>query len=85
VDASSPRRFDRVHGQGLPGNLKTPDLVQENQTFTWNPSITGTKSEDTILATSKGTEMITKPILYPTLSLKVEGTSFTRPAIFVKK
>lgn len=66
-------------------NLKTPDLVQENQAFTWNPSITGTKSEDTILATSKGTEMITKPILYPTLSMKVEGTSFTRPAIFVKK
>ncbi len=66
-------------------NFKTPDLVQENQAFTWNPSITGTKSEDTILATSKGTEMITRPILYPTLSMKVEGTSFTRPAIFVKK
>ena len=66
-------------------SFKTPDLVQENQAFTWNPSITGTKSEDTILATSKGTEMITKPILYPTLSMKVEGTSFTRPAIFVKK
>ena len=66
-------------------NLKTPDLVQENQAFTWNPSITGTKSEDTIIATSKGTEMITRPILYPTLSMKVEGTSFTRPAIFVKK
>ena len=66
-------------------SFKTPDLVQENQAFTWNPSITGTKSEDTILATSKGIEMITKPILYPTLSIKVEGTSFTRPVIFVKK
>jgi Xaa-Pro dipeptidase len=66
-------------------NLRTPDLVQENQAFTWNPSITGTKSEDTILATSKGPEMITKPILYPTLSIKVGGTSFTRPAILMKK
>jgi Xaa-Pro dipeptidase len=64
--------------------FKTPDLVQENQAFTWNPSITGTKSEDTILATSKGIEMITKPMLYPTLSLKVEDLSFTRPAIYVK-
>ena len=66
-------------------NFKTPDLIQEGQGFTWNPSITGTKSEDTILATSKGPEMITRPILYPTLSMAVEGISFTRPAILVKK
>jgi len=66
-------------------NFKTPDIIQENQPFTWNPSITGTKSEDTILATSKGPEMITYPILYPTLSMTVGGISFTRPAIFQKK
>ena len=65
-------------------NFKTPDLIQENQGFTWNPSITGTKSEDTILATSKGPEMITRPILYPTLSLSVTGISFTRPVILEK-
>jgi Xaa-Pro aminopeptidase len=66
-------------------NFKTPDIVQENQTFTWNPSITGTKSEDTILATPKGLVMITYPILYPTISMTVEGISFVRPAILVKK
>ena len=66
-------------------SFKTPDMIQENQAFTWNPSITGTKSEDTILATSKGVEMITKPILYPTLSLSVAGISFTRPAILEKE
>jgi Xaa-Pro aminopeptidase len=65
-------------------HLKTPDLIQENQGFTWNPSITGTKSEDTILATSKGPEMITRPILYPTLSMEVGGISFTRPNILEK-
>jgi Xaa-Pro aminopeptidase len=62
-------------------NFKTPDLILENQAFTWNPSITGSKSEDTILATSKGQEMITRPIRYPTLSLEVENISFIRPAI----
>jgi Xaa-Pro aminopeptidase len=72
-------------GRDYRTNFKTPDLVQENQAFTWNPSITGTKSEDTILATSKGPEMITKPILYPTLSMTVEGITFKRPAILVKK
>lgn len=66
-------------------HFKTPDIIQENQAFTWNPSITGTKSEDTILATLKGPEMITYPILYPTLSLSVAGISFTRPAILEKK
>jgi len=66
-------------------NFKTPDIIQENQAFTWNPSITGTKSEDTILATSKGTEMITHPILYPTLSLSVAGISFLRPDVLEKE
>jgi Xaa-Pro aminopeptidase len=66
-------------------SFKTPDMIQENQAFTWNPSITGTKSEDTILATSKGLEMITKPILYPTVSMTVEGIRFTRPAILEKE
>ena len=65
-------------------NFKTPDIIQENQAFTWNPSITGTKSEDTIIATSKGPEMITRPFLYPTLSLSVAGISFTRPTILEK-
>jgi Xaa-Pro dipeptidase len=72
-------------GRDYRANFKTPDLIQENQAFTWNPSITGTKSEDTILATSKGPVMITRPILYPTLSLKVENISFTRPAILEKE
>jgi Xaa-Pro dipeptidase len=66
-------------------NFKTPDIIQENQPFTWNPSITGTKSEDTILATKKGPEMITHPIQYPTISMTVAGVSFTRPAILEKK
>jgi len=66
-------------------NFKTPDLIQKNQAFTWNPSIAGTKSEDTILATSKGPEMITRPIRYPTLSMEVENISFVRPAILEKE
>ncbi len=63
---------------------KTPDIVQEGQAFCWNPSITGTKSEDTILATAHGPEMITRPLLYPTLSMEVDGIRFTRSAILEK-
>ena len=72
----NPRDY-RVH-------FGTPDLIQENQAFCWNPTIAGTKSEDTILATSRGVEMITKPVLYPSLSLEVGGMRFTRAAILEK-
>jgi len=71
-------------GRDYRTHFGTPDIVQENQAFTWNPSLTGTKSEDTILATSRGIEMITYPVLYPTLSVSVGGISFVRPAILVK-
>ena len=65
-------------------NFETPDIIQENQAFTWNPSITGTKSEDTILVASRGVELITKPVLYPTLAWEAEGSTFVRPNILEK-
>lgn len=65
-------------------HFQTPDIVQENQAFTWNPSLTGTKSEDTILATKAGPEMITRPILYPTLAVEAGGIVFVRPDILEK-
>jgi len=71
-------------GRDYRTNLNTPDIVQEHQAFTWNPSITGTKSEDTILVTSEGVEMITPPMLYPTINMTVEGVDFLRPAILEK-
>jgi len=72
-------------GRDYRTHSKTPDVIQENQAFTWNPSLTGTKSEDTILATINGPEMITHPLIYPTLSMKIAGVSFSRPAILEKK
>ena len=71
-------------GRDYRTNWNTQDIIQENQAFTWNPSLTGTKSEDTILASSKGLEMITRPMSYPTLSVMVDGTSFVRPDILEK-
>ncbi len=71
-------------GRDYRTHFKTPDIIQENQAFTWNPSLTGTKSEDTILATSTGPEMITYPVIYPTLTMEVEGITFIRPNILEK-
>jgi Xaa-Pro dipeptidase len=71
-------------GRDYRTGFATPDIIQENQGFTWNPSIAGAKSEDTILATSRGPEMITKPVIYPTLTVQMEGITFTRPDILEK-
>jgi Xaa-Pro aminopeptidase len=59
----------------------TKDIIQENQAFTWNPSITGMKSEDTILATCKGPVVLSEPVLFPVLVAEKSGYVFRRPAI----
>jgi Xaa-Pro aminopeptidase len=71
-------------GRDYRTSFETPDVVQENQGFTWNPSITGTKSEDTILATASGPQPITFPVLFPRLTVELEGMAFQRPAILEK-
>ncbi|MFW5843497.1 MAG: M24 family metallopeptidase [Spirochaetota bacterium] len=80
----------KLHHQGgaigyLPREYKvTPDSTEsvgEDQAFAWNPSITGVKSEDTILATTDGPEILTPAVDYP--SLNVEGVDFPRSDILI--
>jgi Xaa-Pro aminopeptidase len=71
-------------GRDYRTHFNTQEIIQENQAFTWNPSLEGTKSEDTILASAKGVEMITRPMSYPTLAMTVDGVSFLRPDILEK-
>ncbi len=70
-------------GRDYKVNFETDILVQENQAFSWNPSITGSKSEDVILATSHGPEMLSPPVTYPVLHVEAAGCSFRRPDILV--
>ncbi len=87
-----PEEYQLHHQGGATGyvgrdyrvNFSTPDVVQENQAFCWNPSIAGTKSEDTMIATSKGPLLVSKPVLFPTLKMEVGGYSFHRPGILEK-
>jgi Xaa-Pro aminopeptidase len=71
-------------GRDYKVNFNSTEIVQENQGFAWNPSITGTKSEDTMLATSEGPLLLSKPVIFPELTLEVGGYTFTRPAILEK-
>jgi len=62
-------------------SLKNNELIRKNQAFCWNPTISGTKSEDGFIVTPDGPVMITKPVIFPTLKLNINGHDFTRPAI----
>ncbi len=82
-----------LHHQGGPcgyqgrdylGTPTADGVVLPNQPFAWNPSITGTKSEDTILATTKGPQVITPAQDWPMVSVEGDEEVWQRPDILVR-
>jgi Xaa-Pro aminopeptidase len=57
--------------------------IQPHQAFSWNPSITGSKTEDVMIAAPGGVKLITRPITFPVLKCEVEGQILERPDILV--
>lgn len=61
--------------------LATPDsqeVVQSSQAFAWNPSVPGAKSEDTVLVTEQGFEVLTASPDWPMIEVEVGGQSIAR-------
>ncbi|GHU07744.1 peptidase M24 [Betaproteobacteria bacterium] len=56
-------------------------IIKDHQAFCWNPSITGTKSEDTVIVTKDEIEMITAPVIFPKVNIEACGKKFIRPDI----
>ncbi len=64
--------------------LATPhadDVVCAGQAYAWNPTIGGTKSEDTILVSEAGCEVLTAMPDWPEHLVTVAGQVLHRPAI----
>jgi Xaa-Pro aminopeptidase len=59
----------------------TTEPVAVGQAYAWNPSITGAKSEDTILVGPDGNEVLTTIPDWPMLKAEANGLSMSRPAI----
>jgi Xaa-Pro aminopeptidase len=84
----------KLHHQGGPAGYEpreyvaTPgsdDVVSAGQAYAWNPSITGCKSEDTILVGVDGNEVLTVTEGWPALEADVDGQGLARPAILELK
>ncbi len=65
-------------------NLDSEGVVQEHQSFAWNPSLKGIKSEDTILVTEKGPEFLTHTGEWEYLRMEKNGQTFLRPDILIR-
>jgi antitoxin VapB len=88
AQAGYPDEWQKHHQGGTSGYepreyLAVPgsqDQVRLGQVYAWNPSITGYKSEDTMLVGPSGNEILTEIPGWPMIT--VDG--FKRPAILVK-
>jgi Xaa-Pro aminopeptidase len=82
----------KLHHQGGPTGyeprewLATPatnEVVTIHQAYAWNPSITGSKSEDTIQVGENDNEVITTVPDWPVQEVVVNGKSIFRPSVLV--
>jgi len=82
----------RLHHQGGPAGyepreyIATPgckDKVVAGQVYAWNPSITGYKSEDSVLINESGFEVLTAIPGWPLVEVDVAGQIIERPDILI--
>lgn len=93
ADAYAEKGFaDEInkHHQGGAAGYKTRDwiahpksaeIAQNNQAFAWNPSITGTKAEETYLFSESIIENLTASPNFPKIEIKIDGKVFFAPDI----
>jgi Xaa-Pro aminopeptidase len=79
--AGHPEEWRKHHQGGALGywcrdwvaDAGSRQVVQENQLFSWNPSLLGTKVEDSILVTRAGAEILTEMPGWPSLQCSAQG------------
>jgi Xaa-Pro dipeptidase len=81
---------EHIHHQGGACGYRTRDWVAhptatqkvlDRQAFAWNPSITGTKAEETLIYMGDRIETITSSPGWPTLTVRVDGTDYDSPDV----
>lgn len=81
---------ERLHHQGGPAGYRSrewiahprsQETVQARQAFAWNPTITGTKVEDTVLLRDGQLESITSTPGWPSIPVEAQGQVIYAPAV----
>jgi Xaa-Pro aminopeptidase len=57
------------------------EVIERDQAFAWNPSITGTKVEETCIVTNGKAETITTSPAWPQIEVEVAGKRFVSPDV----
>jgi Xaa-Pro aminopeptidase len=60
------------------------EVVQNNQAFAWNPTITGAKVEETIIVNNNGFEVLTKSHNWPMIIVNLNGKKYPQPSILIR-
>lgn len=72
------------NGRDVVATPSTAVRVVENQAFAWNPSIVGAKSEDTVLVSTSGVQVLTAPSEnWPTLQGQAGKQTLRRADVLV--
>ena len=86
------RGEEHLHHQGGATGYRTrdwvahphsEDRVQKRQAFAWNPSITGTKTEETCIAFEDHVEVISASPNWPGIPVEAAGREYVLPGVLV--
>jgi antitoxin VapB len=81
---------ENLHHQGGAAGYRTRDWVAHpasdetvvpQQAFAWNPSVTGTKVEETCITSDEGVELITTSPGWPQIQVRVGGREYLSPDV----
>lgn len=90
ADAGEADQWKNHHQGGLAGYAPRelvatpgdPTVVQAGMVVAWNPSVVGAKSEDTVLITDDGFEIVSQASAsWPKIDVTVDGQVIQRPGI----
>ncbi|MFL6253597.1 MAG: M24 family metallopeptidase [Pyrinomonadaceae bacterium] len=81
---------ERLHHQGGAAGYRTRDwvahpssveTVRTQQAFAWNPTVTGSKTEETCIVSAEGVEVITTTPNWPQIPAEVGGREYLSPDV----